>query len=136
VNVSEDERRPPDLGEGLREGVRTLTGVLGAFAEAIEQTFGELRETGDLSSERAREAARTTVQRAQEAVDGLRERLDLVPRREFEVLRDEVAALRSEIDDLRARAEYARPDADPPATEPSEGGGAGGSGGGFPIDDG
>jgi polyhydroxyalkanoate synthesis regulator phasin len=99
-----DEKKRTEPGDTFREGVRAVTGILGALRDAIEQTFDDLRERGDLSPERAREAARETMRRAQEAVDDVRERLEFVPRREFEELRAEVAALRQELEAHRSQA--------------------------------
>jgi len=99
-----DEKKRTDPGDAFREGVRAVTGILGALRDAVEQTFEELREKGDLSPERAREAARDTMRRAQEAVEDVRERLEFVPRRDFEELRAQVAALRQELEAHRAQA--------------------------------
>lgn len=108
-----DESRNQSAGDAVREGVRTVAGVLGALVETLEHTFDDLREGGDLSPERAREAARSTVRRAQETVEDLRDRFDFVSRREFEDLRAEVAALRAALE--------ARPDTGAPvASSPSE----------------
>ena len=82
--------------EATREWIRATTGILAAFKEAIEETIDELRERGDLSPERAKEAVRTTMDRAQQAMAETRERIDFVPRREFD-------ALRSRLDDIERR---------------------------------
>ena len=101
--MAEDKKRT-DPGDAFREGVRAVTGILGALRDAVEQTFDDLREKGDLSPERAKEAARETMRRAQEAVDEVRERLEFVPRRDFEELRLEVANLREELHAHQAHA--------------------------------
>jgi polyhydroxyalkanoate synthesis regulator phasin len=111
-----DDQKRRDTGDPIRDGVRAITGIVGALRDAIEETFDELRQQGELSPEKAKEAARSTVRRAQEAVDDVRDRLDFVPRRDFDALRDEVAALRRRLDDLA--------------------GGATPEGIGFPVDDG
>jgi len=79
-----------------RESWAAWMGVLAAFKEALEETIDELRERGDLSPERAKEAVRSTMRRAQSAVGQAKERLDMVPRREFD-------ALRAEVEDLARR---------------------------------
>lgn len=112
--MNEEQKKRTDPADAIREGVRAVTGVLGALRDAVEQTFDDLREKGDLSPERAREAARDTMRRAQEAVEDVRERLEFVPRREFEALREEVAALRSELESHRAQTTH--------HTHPGEGG--------------
>jgi len=83
-----------------REGLRAWLGVLDAFKEAIDETIEEIRQRGGPSPERAREAMRKTMQRAQSAMGEARERLDFVPRREFEALREEVADLRRRVAEL------------------------------------
>jgi polyhydroxyalkanoate synthesis regulator phasin len=125
--MPDDDQTRREPGDPFREGVRAITGILGALKDAIEETFDELRQEGDLSPERAREAARSTVRKAQEAVDDVRDRLDFVPRREFEQLREEVAELRQRLDALRGSA--------PPPEDSGPGGGGGTAGGpGFPVD--
>jgi polyhydroxyalkanoate synthesis regulator phasin len=124
--MSEDPRNQ-STGDAFREGVRTVTGVLGALVEALEHTFDELREGGDMSPDRAREAARSTVRKAQETVEDLRDRFDFVPRREFDELRAEVAALRARLDARGDGGDTAGADPEPDVP-PSEHG--------FPIDEG
>ncbi len=92
------EKRPT-IGEGIRSGI----GVLVAFKEAIEETIQEAGDRGDLSPDRAKEFLGGALHRAQEAAGEVRERLDLVPRREFDALRAEVAELRRRLDELGAR---------------------------------
>jgi len=87
-----------------REGLRAWLGVLDAFKEAIDETIEEIRQRGAPSPERAREAMRRTMQRAQSAMGEARERLDFVPRRDFEALREEVAELRRRVAELAGRS--------------------------------
>lgn len=101
-----DENRRSDP---FREGVRAVTGFLGALKDAIEESFDDLREKGDLSPERAKEAARSTMKKAQETMDEMRDRLDFVTQKEFDALRDEVAALRKELEAHRAAGGTAHP---------------------------
>lgn len=88
------------IGEGIRSGV----GVLTAFKEAIEETIQEANARGDLSPDRAKQFLGDALHRAQETVGEVRERLDLVPRKEFEALQAEVAELRRRLDALEGRA--------------------------------
>ena len=110
-----DDSSKRDSGDAFRDGVRSVTGVLGAMVEALEQTFNDLRE-GELSPDRARDAARSTVQRAQETVEQWRDRFDFVSRKEYDALRAEVAELRRAIEALGgqpaapAEPSTARPD--------------------------
>lgn len=99
-----EDRKRPDPGDAFREGVRAVTGILGALRDAVEQTFDDLKERGDITPERAKEAARDTMKRAHDAVEEVRERLEFVPRREFDALRDEVAELRRLVEEHRAHA--------------------------------
>ena len=89
-----DEQRRAGVGEGLRAGI----GILTAFKQAIEETIEDAAERNDLRPERAREALSGALTRAQDAFEDVRERLDVVPRREFD-------ALRAEVDELRRRVE-------------------------------
>ena len=92
-------RRRPSIGEGIRTGV----GVLTAFKEAIEETIQEANARGDLSPDRAKQFLGDALHRAQETVGEVRERLEWVPRKEFEALQAEVAELRSRLDALQGR---------------------------------
>jgi polyhydroxyalkanoate synthesis regulator phasin len=96
----EQPRRRPSIGEGIRTGV----GVLTAFKEAIEETIQEANARGDLSPERAKQFLGEALHRAQDAVGEVRERLEWVPRKEFEALQAEVAELRRRLDALEGRA--------------------------------
>lgn len=96
--MTDDGQKRGDPGDAFREGVRAFAGVLGAFKDAIEQTFDELSRSGDLSPERARESASDAMKRAQQAFDEMRSRVDFVTRREFDALRQEVAELRAQLD--------------------------------------
>jgi polyhydroxyalkanoate synthesis regulator phasin len=92
-----------DPGDAFREGVRALTGILGAFKDAIEQTFEDLTKRGDLSPERARDAASDAMKRVQEAVEDMRGRLDFVTRREFDAVKQQVSELRTQVDRMTAQ---------------------------------
>src|SRR5215211_5253520 len=94
--MSEEQRGRTSIGEGLRAGI----GILTAFKEAIEETIDEAAAKNDLRPERAKEALTGALTRAQGAFDDVRERLDVVPRREFDALRAELEALRRRVDRL------------------------------------
>ena len=126
--MSEDEqgggRRIPSIGEGLRSGI----GVLTAFKEAIEETIQEAGSRGDLSPERAKGFLGDALHRAQETVGDVRDRLDFVPRKEFEALLLEVEELQRRLDALEGRGgagdehtllslPSSAPRAEPPAPE-------------------
>jgi hypothetical protein len=132
--VTDDGDRRDSAGDAFRDGVRTVTGVLGALVETLEQTFSDLRDGSDLSPERARETARSTVRKAQETVEDFRDRFDFVTRREFEALRDDVARLRAQLDLADPPAQDAEPA--PEAPGPNGDTGSTADDEGFPIDEG
>lgn len=87
-------------GGGIGEGIRSGIGILNAFREAVEETVQEVVDRGDLKPDRAKQAVKDAAQRMQEVFDDARERLDFVPRGEFDALRAEVEALRRRVDHL------------------------------------
>jgi polyhydroxyalkanoate synthesis regulator phasin len=91
-----EEQRRAGIG-GIGEGIRTGLGILTAFKDAIEQTLEEAVERGDLTPERARQAMREAADRVQVGLEGARERLDFVSRREYDDLRAELAQLRERV---------------------------------------
>ncbi|HEV2148978.1 MAG TPA: hypothetical protein VGR37_16350 [Longimicrobiaceae bacterium] len=97
--MADEQRRMPGIGEGIRAGI----GILSAFKEAVEETFQEAVERGDMKPDRAKQAVQDAMRRAQGTFEDVRERLDVVPRREFDELRLEVEALRAEMAELRLR---------------------------------
>jgi polyhydroxyalkanoate synthesis regulator phasin len=141
--MADEGQKRADPGDAFREGVRAVSGIIGAFKDAIEQTFNELSDQGDMSPERARDAARDAMRRAQEAVEDMRTRVDFVTRKEFDAVRAEIAALRLEVERHAAQgghhtrstggqAQTGAPAADsPPATGGGTSGGTGGAGTGM-----
>jgi polyhydroxyalkanoate synthesis regulator phasin len=99
----QDEKKRMGLGEGIRSGI----GILSALKEAVEESIQEAVDRGDLSPDRAKEAVQGAMRRAQEAMQDtfgdVRERLDVVPRREFDELRAAVAELSRRVDELEGR---------------------------------
>ncbi|MGH7459048.1 MAG: hypothetical protein ACREKN_08240 [Longimicrobiaceae bacterium] len=97
-----EERAGPEKRAGARlgEGIRAGIGVLTAVKEAIEETIQEAVDRGDLNPERAKSAVRDATRRARDGLGEVRERLDLVQRREFDLLRAEVAEMRARLDRL------------------------------------
>jgi polyhydroxyalkanoate synthesis regulator phasin len=91
------DRDRGNVGDEVREGIRAGIGILSAIKDAVEETLQDMANRGELSQDRAREAVRTTMDRAQEAFDDARVRFDFVPRRDFEALKAEVADLRSRV---------------------------------------
>ena len=131
--MADDRKGSPGIGEGIRAGV----GVLMAFKEAIEETVTEALERGDLSPERARAVMQDASERLQKTVDEARDRLEMVPRKEFEELRREVVALRARLDRLEGLGgSGVWGDAPPPLPRPADAEGGEGRSGGqtFPVD--
>ena len=112
-----DEQRKGrgSVGDEVREGIRAGLGILSALKDAVEETVQDMLDRGELSPERAREAVRTTMDRAQSTFDEARTRFDFVPRREFEALQAEVAELRRRVDGMGGSG--GGPAADIPITE-------------------
>jgi polyhydroxyalkanoate synthesis regulator phasin len=125
------ERGRQSVGDDVREGIRAGLGILSALKDALEETIQEMADRGELSQDRAREAVRTTMDRAQAAFEDARVRLEFVPRREFESLKAEVADLRARL----ARHETDHPRSGPSAAAPDSGASepATGPGGDIPI---
>jgi len=125
--MTDDRDAPKDSGDPLRDGVRSIAGILGALKEAIEDTFDELRQSGELSPERARDAARSTFRKAQETMDDVRGRFEFVARRDFDALRQDVDQLRARVEAVEKRgttgtggsAPRAPTDASPPPDPPA-----------------
>ena len=86
------------------DGIRQGLGVLSAFKDALEETIRDARERGDLSPDRAKEALRSAMARAQEAAGEARERFDFVPRADYDRLRGQVEELRVRLENLERRA--------------------------------
>ncbi len=87
---------------GVREGLRNSVGLLVAFKEAVQETLEEARDRGDFSTEKARALVQEAAQKVQHSVEEAREKLDLVPRKEFDDLKAEVEALRERIAQLES----------------------------------
>jgi len=113
-----DDARRAGPGDAVRDGIRSGIGMLIAMKEALEETIADLRDRGELSPERARETIKTTMSRAQVKAEAFvadtRERLDFVPRKEFDELRAEVERLRAKLADRLGQGETAAAAADVP----------------------
>ena len=103
MTQQDEGTRRPNPGDTVRDGIRSGIGMLIAMKEALEETIADLRDRGELTPERAKETIKTTMNRAQEKaeefVSETRERLDFVPRKEFDDLRAEVERLRAKLAD-------------------------------------
>jgi polyhydroxyalkanoate synthesis regulator phasin len=99
--MTDGTRRPVDEAkEGIKEGVRAVTGILAALRDAIEETIGDIKERGDLDPDRVKQAAKDTMHRAEGAFEDMKERVDFVARKDFEALRAELEALRTRVANL------------------------------------
>lgn len=95
-----EEKRRPDAGETVREGVRSIVGILGALKDAIEQSFDDLRQSGERPDDREQteaDAPKSPADHAKDAVESVRERFDFVTRKELEALREQVERLSARI---------------------------------------
>ncbi len=101
------------MGGGIRQGL----GVLSAFKEALEETIQEARDRGDFSTERAKEAMKGALSKAQTAAAEARERLDFVSQNEFDALQRAVGAIVERVADLE-KSVFGEARAEP---EPAEG---------------
>lgn len=112
-HMTEDGKEKQGIRDGLRQGV----GILSAFKEAIEETITEARERGDLKPERAKEAMKGALDKAQEAAGTARERFDFVTQKELSQLAETVS-------DLVRRVTKLEGSEDEGAAEPPEAAGA------------
>lgn len=117
--MEDQNRQRRDVGDEVREGIRAGIGILSALKDAIEETVADMMDRGELSQDRAREAVRTTMERAQSAFDEARIRFEFVPRRDFEQLAEDVVELRRRIVRLEGRAEQGAGAEDGPAATAS-----------------
>lgn len=102
-----------DSGSSWSRGL----GILSAVRDALETTINEARDRGDLSPERAREIFGRAASRAREATAEARERLDLVPRSEFDALVRRVRELEDRLEALEGAERGPESDAGGGASE-------------------
>jgi polyhydroxyalkanoate synthesis regulator phasin len=93
--------------------------VLSAFKDALEETIQEARERGDLSSEKAKQAVREALDRAQTAAEGAREKLDFAHQSQIDGLREAVESLGARVAELE-RAVFGGGDSEPEPEEATE----------------
>ena len=84
------------MGDGIRQGI----GVLSAFKDALEETIQEARDRGDLSTERAKEVMKETLERAQGAAEGAKDKLDFASQADMDSVRTAVDSLRGRLAEL------------------------------------
>lgn len=116
--MTEEQRKS---GLGIGEGLKAGIGILTAFKQAIEETIEDAAEKNDLRPERAKEALSGALTRAQDAFGDVRDRLEMVPRRDFDALRAEVEALRRRIERLEGGGAVPALPAPPPVTPLADG---------------
>ncbi|HYH83547.1 MAG TPA: hypothetical protein VEX86_27380 [Longimicrobium sp.] len=113
----EQPRGRAGIGEGIRAGI----GILAAFKDALEETIDEAVERNEINPDRAKTALTGALGRAQGVFDEVRERIDVVPRKEFDALRAEVEELRRRLDRLDGGSGEVRVLQPGPAADPAEG---------------
>jgi polyhydroxyalkanoate synthesis regulator phasin len=89
--------------DGIKEGVRAITGFLAALKDAIDETIRDVRDSGDLDPDRAKQAMKSTMKKAADAVDNMTDRIDFVARKDLDQLRQELDALRARVTDLETK---------------------------------
>lgn len=100
----EDQARR-NARERVSDGLSRALSALTALKDTLEESFGEARERGDLSMEKAREAMRDAVEKARDATSDARERFDFVSQSEWDALVRRVEALEERLGpDTRAEA--------------------------------
>ncbi len=84
------------MGDGIRQGI----GVLSAFKDALEETIQEARDRGDLSAERAKEVMKDTLEKAQEAAEGAKGRIDFATQADLESVKAAVDSVKLRLGEL------------------------------------
>ncbi len=94
-----DERNERDEArDSIKDGIKAGLGILGALKEALEETFEQAMKEREFGPDRARDAFKETVRRAQATMEQTRDRFDFVPRRDFDALKAQVDALRHQVE--------------------------------------
>lgn len=102
--MADEQKKRGNVGDDVREGIRAGLGILSALKDAIEETFEDMMDRGELSQDRAREAMKKTMDRAAEAFEETRARFDFVARSEYDELADDLKELRRRVERLEGRA--------------------------------
>lgn len=102
--TEERKDRRNNVGDDVREGIRAGLGILSALKDAIEETVEDMLDRGELTQDRAREAVKTTMDRAQEAFGDARSRFDFVLRSELDDVTEDVRELRRRVERLETRS--------------------------------
>ena len=108
--MAEEPRRSSGIG-GIGDGIRTGISILSAFREAVEETLEDALKRGDLSQERAKEVVGEAADRIQGSVGGAWDKLDFVPRKEYDALKAEIAELRERVSRLEGGSQSSLPEA-------------------------
>ena len=103
----DDGARSGRMGDGIRQGI----GVLNAFKDALEETIQEARERGDLSTDRAKEVMKETLEKAQTAAGEAKDKLDFANQAEVEAVRGAIDSIQERVSALEARVFGAAVDA-------------------------
>lgn len=96
---SDSRGRGGRMGDGIRQGI----GVLSAFKDALEETIQEARDRGDLSTDRAKEVMKEALERAQNAAEDAKGKLDFAHQAELDETRSELETLKAAFEALQVR---------------------------------
>ena len=104
--AKDDGARSGGIGDGIRQGIR----VLNALKDTLEETIQEARERGDLSTDRAKEVMKETLEIAQTAAGEAKEKLDFANQAEVEAVRGAMDSIRDRVSALEVSVFGAVPD--------------------------
>ncbi len=96
--VDERKGERDDARDSIKDGIKAGLGILGALKEALEETFEQAMTEREFGPDRARDAFKETVRRAQATMEQARDRFDFVSRRDFDALKAQVDALRHQVE--------------------------------------
>lgn len=91
------EAGPKKAREKVSDAANRGMGMLSAFKEALEETIHEARERGDLTTDRARDAVKSALNKAKAASSDAREKFDFVSQADFDGLAARVADLEEKV---------------------------------------
>lgn len=113
------EQGPKKAREKVSDAANRGMGMLSAFKEALEETIHEARERGDLTTDRARDAVKSALNKAKAASSDAREKFDFVSQSDFDGLAARVADLEAKVRSRIGGSAPSEPEAADSETESS-----------------